>query len=355
MADKVVVGILYPTEWFGTPESFAAAVDQLRSLDPRLEVIVADYSESHDLRSARGKATPEEHAILRTRVPALSDPQRDLFAKIEVAMAIDLPYDVAKVAPKLKWVQAVGAGTGQLQSAGLAEAGIALTSNAGSNSVAIAEFCVGRILEEWKRFDEIRAAQQEHNWDALYGQELSDATIGLIGFGAITEAVAQRLRGFGVRILATRRTVNADTTSPYVDEFLQTADLLDMLPQCDVVVSAVPETKETTGLMNAAAFAAMKPGSFFVNVGRGSLVDEAALIAALKSGHLRGAALDVASQEPLPADNPLWDAPNLKLSAHCSSSPGALFKNLHSKFNANLQRYLAGESLTNVVDASRGY
>lgn len=355
MADSVVVGILYPTQWYGAPGDFDAAMAGLRAVDPRVEVIVEEYHEGHDIRSARGKASPEQHIELRTKTPELTKAQAAALGKCEVVMAIDLPYDVAQIAPKLRWVQAVGAGTGQLQSAGLAEAGIVLTSNAGSNSVGIAEFCVGRILQEWKSFDKIDAQAKTHLWEAVYGEELAKCTVGLLGFGAIAEAVAQRLRGFDMRILATRRTVTADTASPLVDKFYPTADLHQMLPECDVVVAAVPETKETIGLFNSATFAAMKQGSYFVNVGRGSLVDEPALIHALESGHLRGAAIDVASVEPLPADNPLWDAPRLKISPHCSTAPGALFKNLQGKFNDNLVRYLKGEPLKSVVDAARGY
>ena len=107
--------------------------------------------------------------------------------------------------------------------------------------------------------------------------------------------------------------------------------------------------------MDASAFAAMKPGAWFCNVGRGTLVDEPALIAALESGHLRGAALDVASREPLPADDPLWDAPNLFISPHCSTSPSRLFQNLHGLFLDNLTAFLAGGPMRNVVDTTRGY
>jgi phosphoglycerate dehydrogenase-like enzyme len=121
------------------------------------------------------------------------------------------------------------------------------------------------------------------------------------------------------------------------------------------VICAVPETSSTAQLIDRAAFAAMKPRSFFVNVGRGSLVDEAALVEALESGHLAGAALDVASQEPLPADHFLWNAPNLYLSPHASSAPDALFVNLTELFCTNLANYLAGNPLLNEVDAGAGY
>ena len=123
MADSVVVGILYPTQWYGAPGDFDAAMAGLRAVDPRVEVIVEEYHEGHDIRSARGKASPEQHIELRTKTPELTKAQAAALGKCEVVMAIDLPYDVAQIAPKLRWVQAVGAGTGQLQSAGLAALG----------------------------------------------------------------------------------------------------------------------------------------------------------------------------------------------------------------------------------------
>jgi phosphoglycerate dehydrogenase-like enzyme len=350
--EPVVVGVLYPSEWYGDAEGFARELAALEGLDDRVRVIGETYVEPHELRSARGKPGAED---LRGRAPALTEAQRDAFARMHVAVAIDLPFDVAKHAPNLRWVQSVGAGTGQLQSAGLADAGIVLTSAAGANAVGIAEFVLARILQHWKRLPEMDAAQIRHEWSPAYGRQLAGCTLGLLGFGAINSAVAERAHSFGVRVLATRRSATPGATAPGIDELFPTTDLHAMLGQCDVVVAAVPETPETTGMMDVAAFAAMRPGALFCNVGRGSLVDEPALIDALERGKLGGAALDVASVEPLPSDNPLWDAPNLLLSPHAAASPAALFVNLHTLFRENLARHLAGEALHNEVDLTRGY
>lgn len=343
----VVLGLLYPTVWLGDDQAVAAAVAAIEAVDPRVEVVVETYEESHHSRTMRGRPDLLDQA--RADAPALTDAQRALFAKVHGVVAIDLPFDVGSIAPNLSWVQGVGAGYAQLQSAGLKDAGIRLSSAAGANAVAIAEFVVGRVLQERKRFREIEAAQQRHEWDSLYGTELAGTTIGLIGYGAIASAVAKRLSAFDVTLLATRRSAKPGDTAPYVDELYPTSSLHEMLARCDTLISAVPETPETIGLMDAKAFAAMPRGSFFVNVGRGTLVDEPALIEALRSGHLRAAALDVASQEPLPADNPLWDAPNLYLSAHCSAAPSALFVNLHRLWAQNIRRWLDGEDLINEV------
>lgn len=349
----VVLGLLYPTVWYGDGGALEATVAEIEAIDPRIEVVVEEYEEGQDMRTMRGR--PEHLDEARRRAPSLTDTQRALFARVHGVVTIDLPFEVGELAPNLSWVQAVGAGSAQLQTAGLAEAGIRLTNAAGANAVAIAEFVVGRILAERKRFREIEAEQAEHRWTPLYGTELAGATVGLIGYGAITSAVAKRLAAFDVRILATRRSAGPGDTAPYVDRLYPTSELHTMLAQCDTVVAAVPETPETIGLMNAAAFAAMPAGSFFVNVGRGTFVDEPALIDALSSGHLRGAALDVASAEPLPAGEPLWSAPNLYLSAHCSAAPSALFVNLHRLWKENIGHWLAGEPLRNEVDLSRGY
>jgi phosphoglycerate dehydrogenase-like enzyme len=350
----LVLAILYPTAWFGDAEALAAELATVRAIDPRIEVRVVTYDEPHDLRTLRGRADGGG-AAARDLAPALTDEQRAMFADVHAVVALDLPFDVGTHAPNLSWVQGVGAGSAQLQSAGLAEAGIRLSTSAGSNAVAISEFVVGRLLQERKRFREMDEHQQRHEWADLYGSELAGATVGLIGLGAINANIAKRLAAFDVTVLASRRSAKPGDTAPDIAELFPTDRLHDMFARCDTVISAVPETPETIGLIDAAALAAMPAGTFFVNVGRGTLVDEPALIDALERGHLRGAALDVASAEPLPADNPLWDAPNLYLSFHCSSSPAALFVNLHRMWRANIVSWLAGEPLHNEVDLTRGY
>ena len=349
----VVLGILYPTVWFGDADALAVELAAIHAIDPRLEVIVETYDEPHDLRTLRGRAGGAE--VSRDLAPQLTGAQRAMFERVHGVVTLDLPFEAGLVAPHLAWVQGVGAGSAQLQSAGLADAGIRLTTSAGSNAVAIAEFVVGRLLQERKRFRELDEHQQRHHWADLYGTELSGATIGLVGLGAINSAVAARLAPFGVTLLASRRSAKPGDTAPNIHELYPSARLHEMFAHCDTVISAVPETPETVGLIDAAAIAAMRPGAFFVNVGRGTLLDETALIDSLRSGHLRGAALDVTSEEPLPASNPLWDAPNLYLSYHCSTSPAALFVNLHRLWRDNIARWLGGEALRNEVDLSRGY
>ena len=348
----VVVGVLHPLSWYGEGDEAQAAVDALAEIDPRLEVVAVEYLEGHDLRTARGNTAGAEAA--RAMAQPLTEEQRDLFARVHAVIALDLPFDVGQVAPNLTWVQAVGAGTGQLQSAGLAESGIRLSTAAGTNAVAIAEFVIGRILEHAKRFTELNDAQREHQWLSAYGAEISQWTVGLVGLGNINAAVASRLAAFGVTVLGARRNVDAPPVDG-VAEVFHVDQLQQMLPRCHAVVSAVPETADSIGLFDAEMFAVMQRDALFVNVGRGSAVNEPALIEALRSGHLGAAALDVASEEPLPADNPLWSAPNVRISGHCAASPTAMFPNLYRLFADNLGRLLRGDELRNEVDLSRGY
>lgn len=353
VTDSIVVGILYPPAWFGSSELFEEELGLIEAIDPRIETVVVTYEEPHELRTARGAPEPIE-GYVPPEAPTISDEDREAMSRVNIALAIDVPPDITTIAPDLTWVQAVGSGTAHLQAAGLEDANVTLTSNGGANSVGIAEFVFGRLLESVKRFPAIAKAQEEHRWEALYGRQLAGQTLGLIGFGAINQAVALRAHAFGMKVLITRRNADAPI-EPHITGVYQTSNLHDMLGRCDAVIAAVPETPETMGLMDAAAFGAMRKGAFFANVGRGTLVDEAALIEALESKQLGSAAIDVTNTEPLPADDPLWNARNLKISGHCSTSPEALIPNLHRVFRANLERFVKGDELTNQVSSGRGY
>ena len=232
----IVLGILYPTQWFGGDEGVAEVARSLRALDPRIEVLPVVYVEGQHLRTLRG--SPGGTAEARALAPELTDEQRAMFGRVHGVIAIDLPFDVGTLAPHLAWVQGVGAGTAQLQTAGLADAGIALTSAAGTNAVGIAEFVVGRLLEERKRFPQIREAQARRAWEPQYGLELAGTTVGLLGLGAINAAVARRLRAFDVEVLACRRSARPGDTAPDVDTLFPTAAMHEMFARCDTVVAA---------------------------------------------------------------------------------------------------------------------
>jgi len=284
----------------------------------------------------------------------LTGAAREVWARADATLALDLPAPISEVAPNLRWVQAIGAGIDHLADAGLPDA-VTITNAAGVAAAPIAEFAMSRLLSVWKRLPEIDDEQAQREWKPKFGRTVEGLVLGVIGLGAIGTAVAQRARGFGMYLIGTRRSYKEGQDHPAVDELRGTADLYDVLARCDAIVVSAPGTAETENLFDAAAFAAMKPGALFCNVGRGSLVDEPALIAALEAGHLGAAILDVTREEPLPAADPLWSAPNIYISPHCSAAQDRYTETLLALFADNLERYTRGEALRNVVDRAAGY
>lgn len=350
--NAVAVAVLIPDAWDTRPR---AAVDAdaraLAALDPRIEVVDLKYVDPDGMRSKRGA---DPGADLSHLIPPLTPEQQAAFERVEVVLTLDLPYSIGTVAPRLRWVQSIGAGVSQLTSAGLADAGVRLTSGAGVNAVSISEFVLARLLQFWKRLPEIDAYSAERRWQPTFGREVSGLTLGVVGLGAIGRQVALRGRALGMRVLGQRRTARPGDTDPDVDQLFGPGDLLELAGQCDAVVAAVPETPDTIDIFDAAFFASLRPDAFFVNVGRGSAVVEPALLDALSSGNLAGAALDVVREEPLPPASPLWDVPNLLISPHSATAVSSYWGNVHALFRDNLRRYLDGQPLRNEVDARTG-
>jgi phosphoglycerate dehydrogenase-like enzyme len=351
-ARPVVVGVMYPAEWeTRSPQLLEADLAKLRGIDPRIEVVDVRYVEPDELRTRRGAAPTTD---FRHLAPALTAQQQQAFSRVEVVLAMDLPFDVAGLAPNLRWVQGSGAGVSQLTSAGLADAGIRLTTAAGVNAVSISEFVIARLLQIWKRLPEIDDHQRHREWRPTYGREIAGLTLGIVGLGAIGRQVAKRARGMGLTVIAQRRTAKPGDIDPDVDELFGLGGLAELAARSDAIVSAVPETADTIDLFDGTFFAALRPAALFVNVGRGSAVVEEALTEALRSGRLAGAAIDVVRNEPLTSDSPLWDVPNLRISPHSATDPDRFWTNLHELLRENVQRYLAGEPLQNEVDARVG-
>jgi phosphoglycerate dehydrogenase-like enzyme len=227
---------------------------------------------------------------------------------------------------------------------------VIVTNAAGTSSTSISEFVIARLLQVFKRLRETDEHQRAHAWAPSYGRSFARSTLGIVGLGHIGGAVAERARAFGVRVLGMRRSARAGVGAEPADELFAPDRLHEMLGRCDAVVLAAPATAETRHLIDAEALAAMRPGAVLVNVARGSLVDEAALVAALESGHLGAAALDVFEREPLPPDSPLWNAPRCYLSAHASASVDRYVDDVFEITCDNLARFVAGAPLRNRVD-----
>ena len=291
-----------------------------------------------------------DHPILdmRDRTPNdLSATERERLADVEIAFILDMPDYLFDAFPNLKWMHSLKTGHDHIPLDELRKRGIRLTFGAGTAATEIAEFVIARILEHWKRLPQMADQQTEHKWWPAFGRPLSESNIVLVGYGPINQEVARLLAPFGVNITAVRRTAAAD--SPGAQSTYAFDDMNVPLGGADAVVAAVPSNADTTGMFDAARFAAMKPGCFFVNVGRGTAVVEPDLMAALESGHLGGAAVDVTSEEPLPADNPLWDSP-VRISPHSSATLVNTMRRVHELFVRNVGLYGRGERLDNEVD-----
>jgi phosphoglycerate dehydrogenase-like enzyme len=334
---RTVGAVVVAFPWTDT-EAWAA---RLREQHPGVEITAAPYTERYVDRVPG--ATAE-----------LTDADRALWARAEVALAFEVPADLARVAPNLRWIQAINVGIDHLTDRGVAPE-VTMTNVSGISAASIAEFVLARLLQVWKRLPEIDAQQRERRWAHTAGRSAEGRTVAVIGLGAIGTEVARRCRAFGMSITGTRRSHRPGETHPDVDELLGPDDLLEALAVADVVVASLPGIAETENLFDAAAFAAMKPGAIFCNVGRGSLVDETAMIVALERGHLGAAIIDVAKNEPLPPDDPLWAAPNIYISPHCSASQDQYLDRVFDFFADNLGRYRRGEDLRNVVDPETGY
>jgi phosphoglycerate dehydrogenase-like enzyme len=279
----------------------------------------------------------------------------------DVEFAIDGPADVfvtvprpgrdltGVIGPEIRWIHNLGAG---IDGVPLDEVGErVLTCSRGASSVAIAEYVLGTMLAFEKRWTETPVTEPPAQWGAANLGGLEGRTLGLVGIGAIGTEVAKRALAFDMRVVAVRRTASP----PDIDGVTLAKSLHDLLGEADHVVVAAPATDGTRRLFDASAFAATKPGAHFVNIARGALVDQDALIAALDSGHVAFASLDVVDPEPLPAGHPLFTHPKVRLTAHVSwSAPSTGARTVHL-FVDNVRRYLAGERLHGIVDTAAGY
>ncbi len=344
MADPLRVVIAIPLE----PE----LVDPIRAADPRVEVAYAPEL----LPPVR---YPNDHQGADDFRRSPEDEQRwwDMVAEAEVLYGIpgDSPEGLSRsvrCSAGLRWVQATSAGAGeQLGAAELSREElerVTVTSAAGIHAGPLAEFALFGLLAFGRGLPRLLADQRARRWGHYPVAELSGRTLLIVGMGQIGVAVARRAAGFGMRVIGLNR--RGDGSWPDVDEVARIDALDRWLPQADAIVISVPLTRETAGLLDAAAIARIKPGAILVNVGRGAVVDETALIQALRSGRLAGAALDVFASEPLPTDSPLWELPNVLVSPHTAGLSVHEDERIVSLFIENLGRYLRGDALRNRVD-----
>ncbi|MDB5080843.1 MAG: hypothetical protein JWP00_2767 [Chloroflexi bacterium] len=263
--------------------------------------------------------------------------------------------------PRLQWIQATSAGVGQaIARSGLTETDVIVTTASGVHAQPLAEFVMLGLLMWSKNYPMIASQQQEKVWRKYATDELAGKTLTIIGPGRIGRRVAELAKAFGMRVLAGPSRLEGKTPADYnADELfsVEKPALLETLARTDALVLAMPHTSETEGMIGAAEFAALKPGAYFVNIARGKVIDEPALIQALRSGHLSGAALDVFDTEPLPPESPFWEMPNVVVTPHSASTVYAENSRIIDLFLENLDLFLAGKTgkMRNVLDKKRLY
>lgn len=322
-------------------------VEQIRAVDPRLAV-----SFRPDLLG-----TPRydgDHYAPAGRDAAREAEFRALLAETEVLFDFDATTaaQIVALAPRLRWIQSTSAGVGQAAKRyGLDRTEIIVTTASGVHAGPLAEFVLMAMLLFTKRHGYLAELKARRKFERFSSGALPGKTLAIIGPGKIGREIARLARPFGVRLTALGRTAHA-ADELGVDHVYARDELHAMLGEADFVVLAVPHTAETEGLLGAAEIAAMKPGSVLINIARGVVVDEEALIAALRDGHLAGAALDVFRQEPLPADSPLWALPNVLINPHSASTAEGENAKIVALFCENLRHYLAGEptKMRNILD-----
>ena len=327
------------------------AMDVIGSEGPYVEAVLVPYVESTHTRDLRRKNRLDE---LAAKVPPVSAQLLDHLRNAEIIFGLDYPSDLPSLAPNLRWVQMLGAGTDHLHGTGLLESDVVITTVGGFGSRAIAEYVINQMLCYAKQTRAYIAAEERQAWTLLWADTLAGKTVGIVGLGRIGSAVAHLCKAFDMRVLATRRSPTQET-HPCVDQILPASRLSDMLPQCDYVVVTAALTAETRNMLGEDEIRLMKDKAFIVNVARGEIINEEALIAALQEGRIDGAGLDVFAQEPLPPDSPLWRLPNVSVTPHGSAAIVDYGARAARYFADNLTRYLAGEPLTGVVDKERGY
>ena len=268
----------------------------------------------------------------------------------------ELLRQVLAMSPGVRWVHTIAAGIDSLLFPELVESPAILTNGSGVFSPALGEWVLGAVLYFAKNFRRLVGSQAQGKWDPFDVVEISGQTLGIVGYGDIGRAVATRARAMGMRVLGmTRRGPLVYHVDPLVERIFSAQDRIEMVAQCDYLVVTAPLTPETRGMIGEAEFAAMKPNAVIINVGRGPVIQEQAMICALREKRIKGAALDVFDCEPLPQGHPFYLLDNVLLSPHCADHTATWLDDAMDFFLANFEHYRKGEPLLNVVDKQRGY
>ena len=310
----------------------------------------------HDLISL----DPELHERVEL-IFARSEEAAAYINQVEVVVCGNLSDDLLAEAPVLRWIMFWSAGMDGKARPGLLERNISLTNASGVHGPNIAEHVLAWMLMFNRRMDFHYKMQIEGKWrrepetNRREASELTDKTLGIVGLGRIGEALAKRAKAFDMRVVATKRDLNSRYEGNDIDELIPMSKLPELLSQSDHLCIALPYTPLTHHLFNEDMLGHCKTGSFLYNIARGKIIDESALIQALKSGKLAGVGLDVFEQEPLQAESELWTLPNVLITPHTAGLTPLYFKRTAELFTANLKRYINKAPLANLYSVDKGY
>jgi D-2-hydroxyacid dehydrogenase (NADP+) len=281
-------------------------------------------------------------------------PDTDIFA------GFTLRPEQFLTARKLKWIHCTAAAVTQLMYPEIRGSSVEVTNSSGIHGIPMSEHAIGILVALARRFPDCFRYQERNHWAAqelwsapVRPRELHGQVLLCIGFGAVGRAVARVARALGMRVMGVTRSGQGD--SKLAERIFPISKIAEALPLADFILLAAPETAETQGLIGAREFALMKPTAYFINVARGSLVDEGAMIAALERGTIAGASVDVTTEEPLPPESSLWKAKNLFITPHVSAVSDQLWERQTELLMENLERWFDGRELVNRVDLARGY
>ena len=298
----------------------------------------------------------EANIITGNSVEAFGPAARDATVIFNWSGSLALLRSVFAVCPNVRWVHSRSAGLERTLFSELIESPVPLTNGSGVFSPALAEFVLGAILYFAKDFRRMIRNQLSGVWEAFDVTPISGQTVGIVGYGDIGRAVAASVHPLGTTVLAVKRHVGpSHQADPLVEQMYSPDRRIEMIPRCDYVVVSAPLTPETRGMIAEPEFAAMKRTAVVINVGRGPVIREEALVSALSQGSIKGAALDVFDHEPLPEGHPFYKLENVLLSPHCADHTPDWLDRAMQFFIAQLDRFQKGEPLMNVVDKKLGY
>ena len=330
-------------------------IERIRAVDPRLRVIY----EPELLRPPR---FPNDHI----GQPLEREPQQErrwleLLSQADILFDFDRTHlsDLPKLTPRLRWIQATSAGIGQLvnqQGYAASMPNTILTTASGVHAQPLVEFCLLAMLMFSKDLLRTLRDQARKHWSQYSVTDLEGRTLLIVGVGKIGQELARLAQALRMKVIGIKRSIDGvDPAALFLDQVHTLDRLHQLLPQAEYLALITPHTPETEQMIGAAELALLPRGAILINIGRGALIDEPALIDALRLGHLGGAALDVFAEEPLPASSPLWELPNVLVSPHSGGTSDRENERIVDLFCDNLHRWLADQPLRNVFDPERLY